>query len=85
MAKKIDIIGASNFVNRMFEACGSYQWARELLKNSLEAGASRIEFGVEWQAVNKFGGYRRTIVDNGCGMSAPRSQRSPGILMASSS
>jgi hypothetical protein len=68
MAKKIDIIGASNFVNRMFEACGSYQWARELLKNSLEAGANRIEFGIEWQAVDKFGVYRRTIADNGCGM-----------------
>jgi hypothetical protein len=68
MAKKIDIVGASNFVNRMFEACGSYQWARELLKNSLEAGATRIEFGIEWQAVAKFGVYRRTIADNGCGM-----------------
>jgi Histidine kinase-, DNA gyrase B-, and HSP90-like ATPase len=68
MAKKIDIIGASNFVNRMFEACGSYQWARELLKNSLEAGANRIEFGIEWQAASKFGVYRRTIADNGCGM-----------------
>jgi hypothetical protein len=68
MAKKIDIIGASNFVNRMFEACGSYQWARELLKNSLEAGATRVEFGIEWQAVAQFGVYRRTIADNGCGM-----------------
>src|SRR5262245_2268800 len=65
---KLQITGASNFVNRMFEACGSYQWARELLKNSLEAHATRIEFGVEWQAVEKFGAYRRTIADDGDGM-----------------
>ena len=66
---KVEITGASAFVNRMFEACGSYQWAREFLKNSLEAGATQIEFGIEWQAVEKRGVYRRTIVDDGKGMS----------------
>jgi len=65
---KLRITGASNFVSRMFEACGTYQWAREFLKNSLEAGASKVEFGIEWQAVEKFGIYRRTIVDDGSGM-----------------
>src|SRR5882724_1451135 len=65
---KLRITGASAFVNRMFEACGSYQWAREFLKNSLEAGATRIEFGIEWQAAEKFGVYRRTVIDNGSGM-----------------
>jgi hypothetical protein len=65
---KLGIVGASNFVNRMFEACGSYQWAREFLKNSLEAGATQVEFGVEWQAVEKYGVYRRTIIDDGSGM-----------------
>src|SRR5438874_6005653 len=65
---KIQITGASNFVNRMFEACGPYQWAREFLKNSLEAGAAKVEFGIEWQAVEKDGVYRRTIIDNGAGM-----------------
>ena len=67
--KKIAIVGASHFVNRMFEACGNYQWAREFLKNSLEAGATKVEFGIEWQAVEKHGIYRRTIIDNGLGMS----------------
>lgn len=66
---KVAITGASHFVNRMFEACGPYQWAREFLRNSLEAGASQIEFGIEWQAVDKFGKYRRTVIDNGSGMS----------------
>src|SRR2546421_6854664 len=65
---KLEITGASNFVNRMFEACGNYQWAREFLKNSLEAQATKIEFGIEWQAVEKLGTYRRTIIDNGLGM-----------------
>jgi hypothetical protein len=54
----------------MFEACGNYQWAREFLRNALEAGAGTIEFGIEWQAVEKLGLYRRTIHDNGCGMSS---------------
>jgi len=53
----------------MFEACGNYQWAREFLKNAIEANASKVEFGIEWNAVEKFGLYRRTIVDNGLGMS----------------
>jgi len=65
---KVEITGASNFVNRMFEACGNYQWARECLKNALEAGAARVEFGVEWQAVQKHGVYRRTAADDGAGM-----------------
>ena len=67
--KKLAIVGASHFVNRMFEACGNYQWAREFLKNSIEAEATKVEFGIEWQAVEKFGVYRRTVADNGIGMS----------------
>lgn len=66
---KVPITGASNFVNRMYEACGAYQWAREFLKNSLEAGSTRVEFGIEWQAVSKLGVYRRTVIDDGEGMS----------------
>jgi hypothetical protein len=65
---KLKIVGASHFVNRMFEACGNYQWAREFLKNSIEAGATKVDFGIEWQAVEKDGVYRRTIIDNGKGM-----------------
>lgn len=65
---KVNITGASNFVNRMFEACGNYQWAREFLRNSIEANASKVEFGIEWQAVEKHGLYRRTVIDNGDGM-----------------
>jgi hypothetical protein len=66
--QKLAIVGASNFVNRMYEACGTYQWAREFLKNSIEAEATKVEFGIEWQAVEKLGEYRRTVADNGIGM-----------------
>jgi hypothetical protein len=66
--KKLAIVGASHFVNRMFEACGNYQWAREFLKNAHEASATKVEFGIEWQAVEKLGAYRRTVSDNGAGM-----------------
>ena len=65
---KLSITGACHFVNRMFEACGTFQWAREFLMNSLEANATRVEFGIEWQAVQKSGIYRRTIIDNADGM-----------------
>lgn len=67
---KLRITGASNFVNRMYEACGSYQWVREFLRNSMEGHATRVEFGIEWQAVQKLGCYRRTIIDDGDGMNA---------------
>jgi hypothetical protein len=69
---KLNIVGASNFVTRFFEACGPYQWAREFLKNSEEAGATRVEFGIEWQAVERDGVFRRTISDNGSGMDRDR-------------
>lgn len=67
---KVRITGASNFVNRMFEACGSFQWAREFLKNSMEASATRVEFGIEWEAVRELGVYRRTVADDGAGMTS---------------
>lgn len=38
--------------------------------NAIEANASRVEFGIEWQAVEKLKTYRRTIIDNGIGMDA---------------
>jgi hypothetical protein len=66
--KKLATIGAFIFVDRMFEACGNYQWARNFPKNSLESEATKIEFGIEWQAVEKPGVYRRTVADNGIGV-----------------
>jgi hypothetical protein len=79
---KVNITGASHFVNRMFEACGTYQWAREFLVNSIEANATRVEFGIEWQGVEKHGIYRRTISDNGDGMTGEELIRFFSILGA---
>jgi hypothetical protein len=41
---------------------------RELFKNALEAGGTRIELGPEWQAVEELGVYRLMAADNGKGM-----------------
>ena len=46
---------------------GPYQWVRETLVNAKEAKATRVNFGVEFQAMTR-GVYRRTIEDNGEGM-----------------
>ena len=60
--------GTEHLVNRTYRESGPFQWARETYVNALEAGATRVEFGIEWQAVTSKGVYRRTIADNGCGM-----------------
>lgn len=62
--------GTQHLVNRTYRESGPFQWARETYVNALEAGATRVEFGIEWQAVANKGVYRRVIADNGCGMDA---------------
>ncbi|WP_158080043.1 ATP-binding protein [Archangium sp. Cb G35] len=57
-----------HFINRAYNECQAFQWARETLKNALEAGATKVHFGVEYQAVERRGVYRRLIADNGKGM-----------------
>lgn len=70
MAKELQFKNTSSVVRRTYAACGDFQWACELLMNSIEAGATKVEFGIEWQAVEQLGIYRRIISDNGCGMTA---------------
>jgi hypothetical protein len=60
--------GIQHQVRRVYREGGEFQWVRETLINSLEAGATKVEFGIEWQAVEALGVYRRVIADNGCGM-----------------
>lgn len=64
----IKAVGIQNIIRRTYQESGPFQWARELLQNSLEAGATRVTFGVEWQAVERLGVYRRMVADNGHGM-----------------
>ncbi|MDW5593910.1 hypothetical protein VSS74_06165 [Conexibacter stalactiti] len=60
--------GIQHQVRRVYREGGQFQWVRETLVNSLEAGARKIEFGIEWQAVESLGVYRRTVADDGQGM-----------------
>lgn len=60
--------GIKHHVDRVYREGGEHQWVRETLINSLEAGARRVEFGIEWQAVRELGVYRRLIADDGEGM-----------------
>lgn len=61
--------GTQHLIERTYRESGAFQWVRETYKNAEEAGATRIEFGVEWQGVENLGVYRRLIADNGSGMS----------------
>ncbi|MFI6851765.1 hypothetical protein [Streptomyces sp. NPDC050416] len=58
-----------HLIRQAYEAGGPYQWAREAWKNSEESGATIIQFGIEEQAAESLGVLRRTIMDNGEGMS----------------
>src|SRR5687768_3655057 len=60
--------GTHHFIERTYREGSQYQWVRECLVNAIEAKATKIEFGVEWQAVESKGIYRRVIADNGIGM-----------------
>lgn len=63
----LEVEGVEHFVNRNYREGGTHQWVRETWRNAYEAGASRVEFGTEWQGVGN-GVWRRQISDNGCGM-----------------
>ncbi len=62
--------GTHHFIERTYREGSQFQWVRETLANAIEAGATRVEFGIEWQAVENKEVYRRLIADNGCGMTA---------------
>lgn len=62
--------GIHHFVERTYRESGQFQWVRETIVNAIEADATRMEFGIEWQAVRNRGLYRRMISDNGKGMTA---------------
>lgn len=66
--------GTQNFIERTYREGGTFQWVRETLQNALEAHATRVDFGIEWQAVENLGVYRRVIADDGDGMTATQLQ-----------
>jgi len=66
---------AQLLVDREFKNTLPHQYLRELLKNSIEAGAKRVEFTPEWSFVQQEGVYRLKVADNGCGMTASELDR----------
>lgn len=62
--------GTQHFIERTYREGGTFQWVREAYKNSQEAAATKVRFGIEWQAVENLGVYRRVIADDGIGMDA---------------
>jgi hypothetical protein len=65
---QVPVDGTKHLIDRYYREVSPYQWVRETARNAVEAGATRIEYGIEWQAVELHGIYRRTIADNGHGM-----------------
>lgn len=55
-------------VLRTYKASHTFQWVRELIVNSLQAGATEINFTTEWQAAHELGVHRRMVYDNGSGI-----------------
>jgi hypothetical protein len=62
------VAGTQHLIERTYRESGRFQCVRETVINAIEAGATRIEFGIEWQTVENRGIYRRVIADNGRGM-----------------
>ena len=60
--------GVQHLIERAYREGSELQYLRELTRNALEAGASRVEFGPEWGAVERHGVYRLIVADNGKGM-----------------
>src|SRR5688572_966729 len=64
----MSVSGVQHLVERAYRESGEYQYLRELVVNALEAGASRVELGPEWAAVERTGVYRLMVADDGKGM-----------------
>lgn len=61
-------LGVGNLLDREYRNSPAYQWGRELARNGIEANATIIQFGPEWQGVAATGTYRLQYADNGHGM-----------------
>lgn len=64
----LQFLGVGNLLDREYRNSPAYQWGRELARNGLEAEATIIQFGPEWEGVKATDTYRMQYADNGCGM-----------------
>ena len=39
-----------HLIERTYREDGTFQWVREVLRNAIKADATKVEFGIEWQA-----------------------------------
>src|SRR5437867_4673165 len=63
-------VGDARFlIERAHREMSPLQWVRETAKNAAEAGATKLVYGTEMQAVESRKVHRRLIADNGKGMS----------------
>lgn len=67
LLRSLRVVDPSPFIIRAYRQSKKWQWLREGVVNSIEAKATRIEIGVEAEAIAK-GIYRYAIYDNGCGI-----------------
>jgi hypothetical protein len=65
----------SPFIDRAYRESSAHQWVRETVVNANEAGATLIQYAIEWQGVKNMGVYRRMIADDGCGMTEDELRR----------
>ncbi len=68
MIDEMNVSGVQHLIERAYRESGELQYVRELYKNAEEAGATRVVFQPEWQAVEQLGVYRLAVVDDGKGM-----------------
>lgn len=66
--KALQFLGVGNLLDREYRNSPAYQWGRELARNGIEADATTIRFGVEWEGVKASGVYRMQYADDGHGM-----------------
>lgn len=64
----LQFLGVGNLLEREYRNSPAYQWGRELARNGLEADATVIQFGPEWEGVKATGIYRMQYADDGHGM-----------------
>jgi hypothetical protein len=64
----LQFLGVGNLLDREYRNSPAYQWGRELARNGLEADATVIQFGPEWEGVKATGTYRMQYADDGHGM-----------------
>lgn len=71
---KMEIGKNGPLIDRNYGHSHAFQWVREIVTNSIQAGADKILFTTEWEAVKERGVHRRLVLDNGEGIPPEKMQ-----------